>query len=758
MKSKFQMPSLTRITLTIALPLSTLISIACQKQFLKEHTNDNRAATLAAALSASDKQKVSGTIDQASGRLTAAMSSSALVTQEVSPNGDSNLAGVLLKFPPGSLAIDTNISLQESVPIATSSAAASLGLRGSVTAVGLPLAVQPSILVDPAQPFIIALQLPPGAGLRLASGLDNLVVMYKANVYATKQVLSGILPRSALTIEGDSVRFPSRYFGAFQIAYTETLVEQAKEVETATPVQTKYEVAALPALSITSRSPYVVRAAETVTLTGKNFRPSMILALGGKLVSQLKVLSDVSASFIVPTAMAAGGLTLTAEQDGVSQSISLLFTPGDSSTPVITLAPSEVCAGLKYYDAAGNLQVGIKPCPAPLPDCAADGATGCAANAAYKAAAMAGLSSKVLSGSTVAGVVGTAIPEYRPDCAADGATGCVTVPAYKAADMTRAIAGNIKSGVTIAGAIGAYPSATYPLLGANATPDLDLPTFDAKIKSASNFQWFSSDGTRYQNAGDADITPANISNGVTIFGATGTLQGAGNIDPWNVRTGVTIAGVAGALKTNCRNTVNSAYFNFDGAVGSIGTAGVTTGTAFDYWDTVDDYFGFSSSKVTAWSSDTVCDSSVWEDVTTTNGGSSTTTCASGTCIYKDKISNLQVTGILAAGGNTSTTATPGTFAWNVALSTCNSSTYGGYAAGTWRLPTQKELMSMYEHGIASLHSPDFMSLANMRNYFWSSSTYSPNTPGQAWGVILAYGNTTNYGSTKTNAHSVVCVR
>ena len=708
MKPKFQIPSLTRITLTLSLSLSTLIFIACQKQFLKEHTNDNRAATLAAALSASDKQRVSGTIDQASGRLTAAMSSSALVTQEVSPNGDSNLAGVLLKFPPGSLAIDTNIALQESVPIATSSAAASLGLRGSVTAVGLPLAVQPSILVDPAQPFIIALQLPPGAGLRLAAGLDNLVVMYKVNVYARKQVLSGILPRSALTIEGDSVRFSSRYFGAFQIAYTETIVEQAKEVETATPVQTKYEVAALPALSITSRSPYVVRAAGTVTLTGKNFRPSMILSLGGKLVSQLKVLSDVSASFIVPTAMAAGGLTLTAEQDGSSQSISLLFNPGASSTPVITLAPAEVCAGLNYYDATGNLQVGIKPCAAPLSDCAADGATGCVANVAYKAA-----------------------------------------------DMTRAIASNIRSGVTIAGAIGAYPSASYPLFGANSTPDLDLPTFDAKIKSATNFEWFSSDGTRYQNAGDVDITVANIANGVTIFGATGTLSGVGAIDSWNVRVGVTIAGVAGALKTNCRNTGNKTYFNYDGEVGSIGTAGVTTGTTYDYWDTIDDYYGFPANKVAAWSSDTLCDSSVWQDVTTTNGGTSTTTCASGTCIYKDKISNLQVTGILAAGGNTSSTTTPATFLWNNALSTCNSSTYGGYAAGTWRLPTQKELMSMYEHGIASLQSANFISQANMQNYFWSSSTLSYATT-NAWTVGLAYGAT--YATNKTAAYSVVCVR
>jgi hypothetical protein len=87
---------------------------------------------------------------------------------------------------------------------------------------------------------------------------------------------------------------------------------------------------------------------------------------------------------------------------------------------------------------------------------------------------------------------------------------------------------------------------------------------------------------------------------------------------------------------------------------------------------------------------------------------------------------------------------------------CNNSTYGGYAAGSWRLPTQKELMSLYEHGIVSLAGASFMTLANMQNnYFWSSSTYSPNTT-IAWLVILAFGSTNK--PNKTTSYYVVCVR
>jgi hypothetical protein len=64
-------------------------------------------------------------------------------------------------------------------------------------------------------------------------------------------------------------------------------------------------------------------------------------------------------------------------------------------------------------------------------------------------------------------------------------------------------------------------------------------------------------------------------------------------------------------------------------------------------------------------------------------------------------------------------------------------------------------MSLYEHGIVSLAGANFNTLANMRNYYWSSSTLSATTT-NAWFVNLAYGNSTNYA--KTGSYYVVCVR
>ena len=88
------------------------------------------------------------------------------------------------------------------------------------------------------------------------------------------------------------------------------------------------------------------------------------------------------------------------------------------------------------------------------------------------------------------------------------------------------MAGNIKSGVSIAGTTGDYPSATYPLPSAsNAIDDLNSATFEAKMKSSATFEYWTSEGVHQTNTGDADITADNIKYVTTIFGTTGTYEG-----------------------------------------------------------------------------------------------------------------------------------------------------------------------------------------------------------------------------------------
>ena len=302
----------------------------------------------------------------------------------------------------------------------------------------------------------------------------------------------------------------------------------------------------------------------------------------------------------------------------------------------------------------------------------------------------------------------------QPRCSSDGALGCITVTGFPSAQLSNITASSVVSGKTIAGVKGT----------AAVSPDC---TTDGQQNCAVS----------------GDFKAANVTA----------------ISTWDLRAGKTLAGVNGELKINCRNAVSVAKFNYDGTVSGLpNTATTTAGNNYDYWDTIDDYDGLAPSKVTNWPADTYCDSSTWADVTTTDGGTSVIPCSSGTsntCIYKDKISNLQVTDPLDVTGKTTDSAAPAPHDWSAAINTCNSSTYGGYPAGSWRLPTQKELMSLYEHGMVSLKAADAASLANLQANFWSSSTDAQDTS-RANSTTLSNGRTST--TSKLATLYVVCVK
>ena len=344
-------------------------------------------------------------------------------------------------------------------------------------------------------------------------------------------------------------------------------------------------------------------------------------------------------------------------------------------------------------------------------ECKKEGQIGCITTSEFVPTKKSGLAAKVLVGSSVAGVEGTlTVPS---NCTADGVIGCVTTEIYKSADLTDLISVNLKKNIYIAGVTGSLITETH----ADCSSD-----GEKGCVAVSNYP---------------AAKVANITN-------------------WDLRSGKTIGGVSGSLKTNCRNTINKSYFNWDGALaGLVNTPSAVDSSNYDFWDTIDEHYGWSNTQVSGWAADTYCDSSTWTDVTTTDGGLSFTTCTSGTCIYQDKISNLKVTGILKLGDhNTSDTTAPASLSWSDAINACNNSTYGGYSAGSWRLPTQKEQMALYEHGLVAVAGDNFMTLSNMQDWFWSSSTLSSFTS-FAWELYPSHGYA--YGAAKTDTCFVMCV-
>ena len=135
---------------------------------------------------------------------------------------------------------------------------------------------------------------------------------------------------------------------------------------------------------------------------------------------------------------------------------------------------------------------------------------------------------------------------------------------------------------------------------------------------------------------------------------------------------------------------------------------------------------------------------VWKDITTTNG-TTASDCATtaANCTMKDKITGLQWSKIQSTGQT-----------WSVAINTCDALSFNGQT--DWRLPTQKELMEAYTHGVRSAATTNWMTEANMSaNYFRSGSSVSYDT-NNAWLVSLAEGTTDR--DSKTYPYQVVCVR
>jgi hypothetical protein len=317
-------------------------------------------------------------------------------------------------------------------------------------------------------------------------------------------------------------------------------------------------------------------------------------------------------------------------------------------------------------------------------------------------------------------------------CTRDGQVGCLTTATFKAADVASISASDLLSSKTIAGITG------------TASPRPEDCSSNGTTGCVTTLN--------YKSADLANISAGNIKSGVTIAGQLGDYTGIAP-DPWDVRVGKTVNGVAGKLKVNCRNRVNPGVYNYDGAIGSIGQGGHTaSSTDFDIWDTIDDSMGNPPEVVSGWESNdcsgvdtaesSTDDDKVWKDVTTTNGTTaSTCTATPANCTMQDKITGLSWSKLQASA------------AWNTAWSHCQSN-YNGQTG--WRLPTQKELMEAYTHGIRTVPNTSWISFEDMTNGpFWSGSSHSYEA-GEAWYFYLSYGGGLVDGKFYTG--QVVCVR
>jgi hypothetical protein len=310
---------------------------------------EHQSVTLASAAIESDAGSSSG-----------AFVAGARFTQTLAADPDSPIAGAKMVFPPGALAIDTQITMRVGSDVSKELAGEtaltqSLALSPDKvpTSVGHSVEIVSSADTNTLKPFTLALPMP-GEGLRLAGG-GFLIVIYRANDVDNNALIVGLIPTSDIRVENGQALFDTRTFGTYQLAVSPVDIGARREVRVGSLV------ASAP-IEIEQAMPYAAGANAEVVVMGRNFTPKMTLALGPTRIERVRVLSDVKASFVMPPEAAYGFTTAAADQGDDHAEFKLFARAEKTDYPLITMEAAGVCKGVKYYDAAGNLLEGTRDC------------------------------------------------------------------------------------------------------------------------------------------------------------------------------------------------------------------------------------------------------------------------------------------------------------------------------------------------------------------------------------------------------------
>jgi hypothetical protein len=576
------------------------------------------------------------------------------------------------------------------------------------------------------------------------------------------------------------------------------------------------------AASATALKPITAIPGDVVTIRGIGFKSNrqknfvkITNSNGDEITAPATVMSDTEATFVMPEGVGLGLTSVVIESNGkqLTGPMSFVANLADNALPILIDDAAEICSTKQYIDKNGDIQTGIKNCsgstidlsnltagniksgvtingvtgtltPAPA-NCSTDGATGCVTTSSFKAANMTNVTAgNIKSGVTIAGQLGAypsatnPLPGASGTADLDAATFHAKVKSSTAfeywdsagARQTGAgdadiLAANIASGVDIFNTTGTFTGTAPNAWDVRVGAVVNGVTGKLKVNCRNRANPTVFDIDQGQAATITTGSPGSIN--ITAHGlANNTMV---RINYLTAPTGLNNSTIyyvvnAAANTFNVSTTSGGAAINMTTVAG----ANVTvhkwqpTPQVADIWDTIDDYnnntSGLPGTVISGWTNNdcggveaSAGDDNVWKDVTTNSGGAASNCAADAArCTMQDKI-----TGLWWSKQQTDAT-------WWQAVSGCQNLNHNGQSG--WRLPTQKELMDAYNHGIRSAASDKWATGANndwimeaaMRNaYFWSASSLSSFTD-SAWSVWLAYGYTNI--NAKKDPFQVVCVR
>lgn len=165
------------------------------------------------------------------GVLTAGLDPNSTATQLIKASANSGIANTTIAFPPGAIAIAVDITIKAGSESFSSDLASELGLEGDSAVVGgsVPVQIDASQVVSLSSPFVLAMNLPAGAGL-LDTNFDNLALMYQVKNEAEGRLESGIVPRDELTVKDGQALYSSYFFGWFRLVLLSSPLKDRKVV------------------------------------------------------------------------------------------------------------------------------------------------------------------------------------------------------------------------------------------------------------------------------------------------------------------------------------------------------------------------------------------------------------------------------------------------------------------------------------------------------------------------------------------------
>lgn len=154
------------------------------------------------------------------GVVTGSFNPNATTAQLLKASAGSNISGVSVAFPTGSLAIATDITMREGMSLDNDLLAGELALdTATVASSGAAVQITSSKPIDLKKPMIVALPLPVGLSLAVnPETLKKLGVVYRIQSQTSGENIIGFKPASELSFDqNNNILYPSLYFGWFQV-------------------------------------------------------------------------------------------------------------------------------------------------------------------------------------------------------------------------------------------------------------------------------------------------------------------------------------------------------------------------------------------------------------------------------------------------------------------------------------------------------------------------------------------------------------